>query len=158
MSTDALTRVLTHITGSENDRDRLEIIRHKLKFIGDKPSVLVIRDLGSLVPADGVITDLVTLAGGRPETDFTADPEILIVAPSDSAIPRTLGSLSILTGMSGWHELKAVKNKRVYIANGAQYFQQSGASLIDTAEILAEIIHPKLFIFGFEGNGWVAFG
>ncbi|PLW91050.1 MAG: cobalamin-binding protein, partial [Mucilaginibacter sp.] len=49
------------------------------------------------------------------------------------------------------------KNNRVYIADGNQYFNRPGPRIVDSLEILAEIIHPKQFIFGNEGNGWVKF-
>jgi iron complex transport system substrate-binding protein len=29
--------------------------------------------------------------------------------------------------------------------------------MTDSIEIMAEIINPKQFIFGYEGNGWVHF-
>jgi iron complex transport system substrate-binding protein len=29
--------------------------------------------------------------------------------------------------------------------------------MVETIELLAEIIYPKQFIFGHEGNGWIKF-
>jgi hypothetical protein len=30
--------------------------------------------------------------------------------------------------------------------------------IVDKAELLAEIIYPKQFIFGYEGESWIKFG
>jgi len=29
--------------------------------------------------------------------------------------------------------------------------------VVDSIEILAEIIYPKQFVFGYEGDGWIKF-
>ena len=60
-----------------------------------------------------------------------------------------------LLQLPGFAELKAVKNNRLYIADGAQYFNDKNT--VDSIEILAEIINPKLFVFGYEGAGWIKF-
>jgi len=53
--------------------------------------------------------------------------------------------------------LKAVKNNRVFVADGNQYFNRPGPRIVDAVEILAEIINPKQFVFGYEGDGWIKF-
>jgi iron complex transport system substrate-binding protein len=85
------------------------------------------------------------------------DPEILIVMPCGFAIERTLKEIDLLLALPGFSELKAVKNNRLYIADGNQYFNRPGPRIVDSVEILAEIIHPKQFIFGYEGSGWIKF-
>jgi len=65
--------------------------------------------------------------------------------------------INILLEQPGFAELKAVKNNRIYIADGNQYFNRPGPRIVDSIEILAEIINPKQFIFGYEGNGWIKF-
>ena len=59
-----------------------------------------------------------------------------------------------MTGRPGWHSLRAVKNGRVYLADGNQYFNRPGPRLVESLEILAEILHPGEFRFGHEGIGW----
>jgi iron complex transport system substrate-binding protein len=43
----------------------------------------------------------------------------------------------------------------VYVADGNRYFNRPGPRLVETLEILAEILHPEVFQFGHEGKGWV---
>jgi iron complex transport system substrate-binding protein len=63
----------------------------------------------------------------------------------------------LLLNLPGFTELNALKNNRLYIADGNQYFNRPGPRIVDSVEILAEIIHPKLFSFGYEGDGWIKF-
>ena len=51
--------------------------------------------------------------------------------------------------------LKAFQNKKVFIADGNQFFNRPGPRLIESLEILAEIIHPSIFNFKHEGVGWI---
>ena len=43
---------------------------------------------------------------------------------------------------------------RVYLLDGNQYFNRPGPRLVESLEILAEILHPTAFRFGHEGGGW----
>ncbi|MGV3686574.1 MAG: cobalamin-binding protein [Daejeonella sp.] len=155
----------------EQAGERIDIIRHKLKFISEKPRVACIEWLAPLMIAGNWTPELVEVAGGEPVlavngkhspfVDFVdlanADPEIIIVMPCGFSIPRTLQEISLLLDLPGWHDLRAVKSNRVYIADGNQYFNRSGPRLTDSVEILAEIINPKQFVFGYEGEAWIKF-
>ena len=115
--------------------------------------------------------ELVQIAGGNPilavngqhspfvqfEDLLKENPDIIIVMSCGFTIPRTLQEINLLLELPGWQELNAVKNNRIYIADGNQYFNRSGPRLIDSVEILAEIINPKQFVFGYEGEGWLPF-
>jgi iron complex transport system substrate-binding protein len=50
--------------------------------------------------------------------------------------------------------MRAVRNGRVYLADGNQYFNRPGPRLVETLQILAEALHPEVFIPAFEGAGW----
>ncbi|HET9341836.1 MAG TPA: ABC transporter substrate-binding protein [Candidatus Eremiobacteraceae bacterium] len=71
----------------------------------------------------------------------SADPDILIVAPCGFDLDRTLKEISYLESLPGWNRLRAVRDGNVIFADGNAYFNRSGTSIADTAEILAEIIH-----------------
>ena len=151
--------------------DRISIIRHKLKFITEKPKVVCIEWLSPLMVAGNWTPELVEIAGAvpilalngkhSPFVDFDdilrEDPDIMIVMPCGFSIQRTLQEINLLLELPGWEKLKAVKNNRIYIADGNHYFNRSGPRLTDSIEILAEIIHPKQFVFGYEGKGWIKF-
>ncbi|PTR00897.1 iron complex transport system substrate-binding protein [Mucilaginibacter yixingensis] len=152
--------------------ERLDIIRHKLKFITDKPTVACIEWLEPLMISGNWIPEMVELAGGVPilaqtgahspyvkwEDIQAVDPDIIVLMPCGFSIDRTMREVSLILQHPGFNELKAVKNNRFYITDGNQYFNRPGPRIVDSVEILAEIINPKQFIFGYEGNGWVKFG
>ena len=115
--------------------------------------------------------ELIKIAGGEPvfatadkhslyispEDLLAQDPDIVVVAACGFSISRTLQEINVLLELPGWSELKALKNNQVFIADGNHYFNRSGPRIVDTIEILAEIINPKQFVFGYEGQGWLTF-
>ena len=76
------------------------------------------------------------------------------VSPCGFDIPRTLAEMVWLRERDEWQQLSAVQSGRVFIADGNQYFNRPGPRLVESLEILAEILHPDLFHFGHEGKGW----
>ena len=50
----------------------------------------------------------------------------------------------------------SVKNKNVFVVDGNQYFNRPGPRLVDSAEILAEIINPDYFERKYSENAWIA--
>jgi iron complex transport system substrate-binding protein len=155
----------------ELSAERINIIRHKLKFITEKPTVACIEWLSPLMMAGNWTPEIVEIAGGLPilteagkhssyinfQDIITANPDIILIMPCGFSIQRTLQEIGLFLDTPGWADLKAVKSQRVYIADGNQYFNRSGPRITDSIEIMAEIINPKQFIFGYEGNGWVHF-
>jgi len=53
-----------------------------------------------------------------------------------------------------WPRLRAVRTNRIYVADGNQYFNRPGPRLVESLEILAELLHPESFAFNHEGTGW----
>ena len=58
---------------------------------------------------------------------------------------------------SNWSTLKAFKNKKLFVADGNQFFNRPGPRLIESLEILAEIIHPNVYQFNHEQTGWIKY-
>jgi len=155
----------------ESLQERVDIIKHKLKFIDSKPTVACIEWLEPIMISGNWVPGLVNIAGGTPvlvregkhspyiEWDeiLQQDPEIIVVMPCGFSIERTMREINLLLDRPGFASLKAVKNDRFYIADGNQYFNRPGPRIVDSIEILAEIIRPKQFIFGYEGEGWIKF-
>ena len=155
----------------EDLEERIDLIKHKLKFFPAKPKVALIEWLSPIMVAGNWIPELVEIAGGTPllaengkhspfvewQQIYDANPDILIVTPCGFSISRTLQEIDLLLNLPGWRDLEAVKNNRIYIADGNAYFNRSGPRIVDTIEILAEIITPKYFNYGFEGEGWIKF-
>ncbi len=82
-----------------------------------------------------------------------ADPEWLIVAPCGFDLERTTREAPMLEALPGWFDLKAVRNDQVALADGNTYFNRSGTTIVQTVEILAEILHG--FPAGRQGKAWV---
>lgn len=155
----------------EDLEERVDIVKHKLKFFPDKPKVAMIEWLSPMMVAGNWIPELVEIAGGKSvlaengkhspfvnwEQIYDENPEIILIAPCGFSIGRTLQEIDLLLNLPGWRDLQAVKNNRVYIADGNAYFNRSGPRIVDSIEILAEIITPKYFAFGYEGEAWIKF-
>ena len=77
--------------------------------------------------------------------------------PCGFAMERTMREVGLLLNLPQFADTRAAKNNQIYIADGNQYFNRPGPRIVDSIEIMAEIIHPKLFSFGYEGNGWIKF-
>ncbi len=135
-----------------------------------RPTVAAIEWLDPLMAAGNWVPELIELAGGRdvfatpgahaPSLTWddlrAADPEVIVTMPCGFDIARTRAELAALTDRPGWSALRAVRDGRVYLSDGNQYFNRPGPRLADSAEILAEILHPGAVRFGHEDRGWVA--
>jgi iron complex transport system substrate-binding protein len=74
--------------------------------------------------------------------------------PCGFDLNRTRTEAYSLTQQPEWQQLQAVQNNQVYITDGNSYFNRPGPRLADSLEILAEIIHPEIFQYGYQGKGW----
>ena len=70
-----------------------------------------------------------------------ADPDFLIIAPCGYGLGRTVRELPLLEALPGWRQLKSVRAGTVALADGNLYFNRSGITIVETVEIIAEILH-----------------
>ena len=82
------------------------------------------------------------------------DPDVIILMPCGWDMEHSLKEIDTLTRKSGWIDLKAVREGRVYVTDSNQYFNRPGPRLVESLEILAELIYPDTFQFGYEGKAW----
>jgi iron complex transport system substrate-binding protein len=85
-----------------------------------------------------------------------ADPEWLIVAPCGFDLERARRELPTLEALPGWSDLRAVRDGKVVLADGNRYFNRSGTTIVETVEILAEILHG--YPAGHAGRAWEKYG
>ncbi|MGA9510470.1 MAG: ABC transporter substrate-binding protein [Candidatus Sulfotelmatobacter sp.] len=83
-----------------------------------------------------------------------ADPEYLIVAPCGFNLQRSLLEQNVLERYPWWRDLRAVRNGNVAFADGNLFFNRSGMTVCETAEIIAEILHGVSLGGGTEGVSW----
>jgi len=76
------------------------------------------------------------------------------VMPCGFSLERTRQEAALLAQQPGWRELRAVREGRVFLADGHQYFNRPGPRLVESLEILAEMLHPDACHYGHEGTGW----
>ena len=150
-------------------QDRVGAIADATRCLPGSPGVAVIEWVEPLMAAGNWIPELVQLAGGRclfgevgrhsPGMTFEdlaeADPEVIVLSPCGFDITRTLEDLPLLEAHPQWESLRAVRAARVFAVDGNRFFNRPGPGLVETLEILAEILHPERFSFGHRGTGWI---
>lgn len=151
-----------------NLKARVVSVIEKVASLDRTPTVVCLEWFSPLMGAGNWIPELIELAGGRDllgkagdsaptlewETLVEADPECLLLMPCGFSLNETRRHLPELTEHPSWRRLSAVRQNRVFLVDGHQYFNRPGPRLVDSLEIAAEILHPDTFSFGFAGQGW----
>ena len=114
------------------------------------------------------VPEIVTLAGGidtlgaegrhapvvSADAVAAADPDVIVLMPCGYDLARTADDGRALLADAAWAGLRAVRAGEVYATDGNAYFNRPGPRLVESQEILAEILHPAHFDFGHQGTGW----
>jgi len=170
-------RVAAALGVTENGREVVLALKNRCVDVIAKacvlkrPRVACLEWLDPLMGAGNWVPELVDLAGGRNlfgepgkhtgrlewEQLCSANPDFIIALPCGYNLAQTRAELGSLSNLSGWAKLKAVRQGRVFFCDGSAFFNRSGPRLVESLEILAEILHPKTFRFGHEGLGWERF-
>lgn len=154
----------------ENLEARVKICNRKIQglSVAEMPTVACIEWTDPVMTAANWIPELVNLAGGQTlfsvtgkpsahinwETLVATNPDVIIFMPCGFNLQRTQEEAKLLTQRPEWEKLHAVKAGRVFITDGNAYFNRPGPRLVDSVEILAEILHPEIFDYGYQGTGW----
>lgn len=155
------------LTAIRQLKERAADIVSKACLIKNRLSVLCLEWLDPLMVAGHWTPDLVELAGGtnsftrageRSPTltwdEFaTLDPDVILLMPCGFSLPRARLEAATLPENPRWPTLSAVRKRRVYLTDGNQYFNRPGPRLVESLEILAEILQPDLFPLGWEKRG-----
>jgi len=89
------------------------------------------------------------------EAVAAADADVILVAPCGYDIPTTAREMGVLCGDAVWEGLRAVREGRVYLADGNAFFNRPGPRLVESAEVIAEILHPDVCNFGRRGREFI---
>lgn len=84
-----------------------------------------------------------------------ADPDFLIIAPCGFDLARTAREVPALEALPGWLGLRAVQAGRVALADGNKYFNRSGMTIVETIQIIADILHGCDEDNPWRGTAWV---
>ena len=162
---------------NENNNKLIKTLDERLKNIEklsseqkNKPVVACIEWIDPLMIAGNWIPEMVEIAGGKNilgksgndshwikfKEIVNQNPEIIIFLPCGFNIEKTKEEVKKMFKQNNeWQSLKAVKNKKIFVADGNQFFNRPGPRLVESLEIFAEIINPKLFNFNHKKNGWI---
>jgi iron complex transport system substrate-binding protein len=149
-------------------KNRVVDVILKTCMIKKKPSVICLEWLDPLMTGGTWVPEMVELAGGRDVAGqpgspsaglewknlLQLDPDVLVLMPCGFDLERTRRETAALTHKPEWRKLRAVKSKNVFVTDGSHYFNRPGPRVVESIEILAEILQPKLFSFGHENKGW----
>lgn len=150
---------------------RVRDIAVRAATLGPKPTVANVEWIDPLMSAGNWMPELVELAGGvnlfgtagkhSPWMTWSelvaCDPEVLVVSPCGFDIARTLVEMPLLAERAEWGRLRAVRDARVYVVDGNAYFHRPGPRLVESLEILAEMLWPAQFRFAHAGAGFVRY-
>lgn len=119
----------------------------------DHPTVACIEWIEPLMAAGNWTPELIARAGGVDvfgragvhspwiafEELLARDPDVIVVAPCGFDLERTRGEMHWLTARPEWPRLKAVRESRVWLADGNQLFNRPGPRIVETFELLKTI-------------------
>ncbi len=72
-----------------------------------------------------------------------ADPDVVVLACCGFGVDRTRREMALLAGKTEWESLRAVRQGRVFVADGSTYFSRPGPRIVDSLEMLAYMLHPE---------------
>lgn len=137
-------------------RDRVEQVEKRSRSIDTRPTIVLLEWIDPPFCSGHWSPELVRIAGGvemiggegqRSRTTawdeiVRADPEFLVIACCGFDVERTRRDLPILASYPGYDQLACVRSQNVYVVDGNAYFSRPGPRLVDSVEILADILNP----------------
>jgi len=155
------------ITLTKKLQDRMQSLSEQVSKATYTPTVATIEWIEPIMAAGNWVPELIEMAGGKnlfgeagkhsPWMKFEelekADPDVIVVMPCGFDIDRSRKEMPAITNLKGWSGLRAVREGRVYVTEGNQYFNRPGPRVVDSLEILIEILHPSNDS-DYQGKGW----
>ena len=153
----------------EEMQERIDLIKHKVKFVKHRPNIALIEWIDPLMIAGHWTPGLLDIAGGtailsKAEQKSTyinidelieASPDGIIIAACGFNLQKAIEEYKLLEKQEAWMNLKAVQKGQVFICDGNAFFNRPGPRLVETTEMLAEILQMNQFYYGMEGESWV---
>ena len=149
-------------------KNRIRVLK-KSYDIKSGPTVAAIEWINPLMAAGNWVPELIEMAGGvnlfgeagkhSPWMNYQdlieKNPQTIIIMPCGYNIQKSIVEIDSLIKQKGWEELSAVKNDKVYITDGNQFFNRPGPRIIESLEILIEIFHNDKTNFKHIYSGWI---
>ncbi len=123
----------------------------------ERPRVACLEWLDPLMASANWVPEMVEIAGGTYDLAAAGDhsptlswdrlleaqPEVIVIMPCGFPIAQSQAELPTLTAHPDWQRLPAVQAGRVYIVDGNAYFNRPGPRIVESIELLAEMLHPQ---------------
>ena len=152
-------------------RARLETIAAVTRNLAHRPRVFCLEWLDPVYCSGHWVPEMVRLAGGidalsRQGKDSVRipwddvmkwAPEVLILTPCGFNLEKVIAQSQRLLNYSGWFNLPAVRQGRVYAVDANSYFARPGPRVVDGTELLAHLIHPELFAWNGPASAYQLF-
>ena len=111
------------------------------------------------------IPELIVAAGGRDELNLPSrpsqqlaweqiyeyNPEVIVISCCGFPVDRTMMELRAQSDTRLW-DLDASRSGNIIVVDGSSYFSRPGPRLVESAEVLATILHPEIFPIDFPGH------
>jgi iron complex transport system substrate-binding protein len=125
------------------------------------PTVSIIEWLDPPMAAGNWVPELVALAGGHDllgtagahshwitwDDVIAADPDVVILVPCGFTLERVVAEAESPAIRNRLKMLRAFRAGRVYAVDGHHLFNRPGPRLVDSLEVLADLLHPGMFAF-----------
>ena len=144
------------IVNSLNSR----INRIKNVKISKRPKVLAIEWINPFFTSGHWVPEMIEMSGGENmitkkgehsrkmeiEEIENENPDVLVLMPCGFDVQRTVSEYEkYLKNDLRWNELRAVKERKVFAVDANSFFSKPSIRVVTGIEILAKILHPKMF-------------
>jgi iron complex transport system substrate-binding protein len=130
------------------------------------PTVAMIEWLDPPMAAGNWVPELVRLSGGNDvlgkagahshwitwDDVAAADPDVVVLVPCGFTLDRTRAEAGSAAVRPHLERLRAFQEGRCFAVDGHNLFNRPGPRLVDSLELLAEILHPGEFRFAKVGQ------
>jgi len=150
---DRVNEVITQLS------DRIEAVRSRANRIAHRPRCFLMEWVDPPFCSGHWGPELVEIAGGydplgrkqQPSVQIEwqqvpdARPEFIVLALCGYGINRARSDYEILRRFPDFDSLPAARQGQIYLVDASAYFARPGPRIVDSAEILAGILHPEEF-------------
>lgn len=142
-------------------RARIASVTCRTRTFADHPRVAVLDWLDPPMAAGHWVPEMVRRAGGSDllghpgspshwvtwQEVAAADPDVVVLVPCGFTLDRVVAEASSPAVQPHLAPLRAAREGRIYAVDGHHLFNRPGPRLVDSLELLAEILHPGRFRF-----------
>jgi iron complex transport system substrate-binding protein len=142
-------------------RARIDSLACRVRTFPDRPRVAMIEWLDPPMAAGNWVPEMVRLAGGLDvlgkagdhshwitwDDVAAADPDVVILVPCGFPLDRVVAEAASPAVRPHLEKLRACREGKVFAIDGHHLFNRPGPRLVDSLEVLAEILHPGRFAF-----------